>query len=1082
MEQLIINKKSGGTIELLSYENNSTITSAEQIVELIGQDIVKVSIIRSSSIDLAIGDYIEVVGRKYQLNQLPTAKKISEQRYEYELIFEGPQYDLLRVQYIGQDSSMAFTAPDFPLIGTLQNFMSLLVSNLNRVFPGVYSLGTCPNDETKTLNFNEENCLAVLQKLCKEFGQEFEIIGTSTKVINIKKIGQVLGFTYQYGQGKGLFDLRRENVSDKNIITRLYAFGSDKNLKSNYRGYSQRLLLPSPATYIEHASAKAAFGVIESTKVFDDIYPHYKGTVSSIGGTELVFSDSSVPFDLNELDGLGNTKYLVSGTTAKINFLTGGLAGYTFEVNAKNGYSHATKTFTLIKYKDQRGEEFPSATFSTFQIQPGDKYVIIDIMLPDAYVTTAENLLLSKATEYLNQNCAPRVQYSITLDELFLKTYYNEFEGINANYYWVGDYVSIKDDDLLIDKSSRVISFVRDLMNPFRYTLNIADSYEVSLIERMIADNTEVNAIVRLRNLKDARSAKQGWRATQELLNMVFDSDDYFKDGNIRPLSIQTSMLQVGAKSQQFILNVVLEPNYLGNKNSFKINAGFLTHYTVEETIKTWNIGAGIYSLVDDGARYIYAKCNKSNLSDAGILLSTLQIKPNDDANYYHFLVGVLHAVDTSTNVRFISLTYGSTTINGRFIRTGRIQSADGQTWFDLDSNEIKGKISFISQGTTKDLETFDSDISSKIDSKSTRFTSTPIPPYKIGDLWANGEELRKCIAQKNAGESYNIIDWDLATNYDRTKTVIDGGIVTSGTVQLAGDPGNIKAGITGEGNYDSSVRVWAGASFENRGYAPFRVLQSGEVFARKRIEMMNSSNIGQAGICGANTSGESSVRIWAGTDYDNRDNAAFKVLDDGRMYSYAGRIAGFNILGDGLTNSGYNNEAYIVLEHTDLNVTARMGVNVLSSTSGAQALGLFQNLRSWSGTNYGAIFKASGGSLNYAIHADTGKSMLKEALLNGRSYYYESFSALTRSINPSQYDIVVISPSGSSAAITWDNNDNLANGKEVLIFNANNGQILTLNNIIRGYTTFNIEGGGAMTIFFFDGYWYIKSFWNNDF
>jgi hypothetical protein len=38
---------------------------------------------------------------------------------------------------------------------------------------------------------------------------------------------------------------------------------------------------------------------------------------------------------------------------------------------------------------------------------------------------------------------------------------------------------------------------------------------------------------------------------------------------------------------------------------------------------------------------------------------------------------------------------YGSTFIHGRTITTGKIQSVDGSTWFDLDAGEIKGKIEF---------------------------------------------------------------------------------------------------------------------------------------------------------------------------------------------------------------------------------------------------------------------------------------------------------------------------------------------------------------------------------------------------
>ena len=70
--------------------------------------------------------------------------------------------------------------------------------------------------------------------------------------------------------------------------------------------------------------------------------------------------------------------------------------------------------------------------------------------------------------------------------------------------------------------------------------------------------------------------------------------------------------------------------------------------------------------------------------------------------------------------------------------------------------------------------------------------------------------------------------------NYDNTKTTIDGGIVTSGTIQVAGDNKSILAGITGQGTAASSIRFWAGASFENRATAPYRVMQDGSVVMTK--------------------------------------------------------------------------------------------------------------------------------------------------------------------------------------------------------------------------------------------------------
>ena len=63
--------------------------------------------------------------------------------------------------------------------------------------------------------------------------------------------------------------------------------------------------------------------------------------------------------------------------------------------------------------------------------------------------------------------------------------------------------------------------------------------------------------------------------------------------------------------------------------------------------------------------------------------------------NDYYFLVGILHSV--VDGVRVLSITIGTTTISGGLVRTGIISSLDGLTSFNLNTGEIKGKITFSS-------------------------------------------------------------------------------------------------------------------------------------------------------------------------------------------------------------------------------------------------------------------------------------------------------------------------------------------------------------------------------------------------
>ena len=63
----------------------------------------------------------------------------------------------------------------------------------------------------------------------------------------------------------------------------------------------------------------------------------------------------------------------------------------------------------------------------------------------------------------------------------------------------------------------------------------------------------------------------------------------------------------------------------------------------------------------------------------------------------------------------------------------------------------------------------------------------------------------------------------------DQTSTVINGGLVTTGTISF-NDGSVTKAGMTAQGSGDANVRIWAGNTYANRASAAFRVTQGGAV------------------------------------------------------------------------------------------------------------------------------------------------------------------------------------------------------------------------------------------------------------
>lgn len=1092
MEQIII-KRGNTLIPIASKKTATSIKSATQNVALLGDDTLNIVVVSPFKLDFLIGDTTFVYGNIYKLNRLPKVKKNGMYEFEYELEFEGAQYDMMRVTYdltIDTTSNQLADVSGDSLTGNLRRFATVMVSNLNRVFKNMWELGECPDTaEDKTLTFSEsENCLSVIQNLCKEFDTEFEVLysGYSGKyTINFKKIGKTFPYKFEFGKNNGLYQLTRENVSTSNIVTRLKVYGSTENITAKYR--AQRLCLPNRSkrdSYIEDAAAVRKYGIWEARKYFDDIKPSRTGKVEKIfSDSVLKFVDSTM-FDLNEKDESGNTKYLLSETSAKVHFNTGNLAGYEFDVHS---YDHTTHTFTLKKQTDERGNVFPSESTPAFRFSEKDEYKLIDIALPQSYIDEAESELAKQGQTYYNQNSQPKVQYGLSITDSFLASMLSN--ETNGNVIWVGDYIPVKDSDVDVDKSVRVKSFKRDLMKDYSYTLTISDmSITSSITNRVVSELIEHDKAITINQLLDPARARANWRSSREVLNMVFDPDgDYYTD-KIKPASIDTMALSVGAKAMQFGLqNTVFQPNYLGNANRIVYKGGVLTHYTIkEESAVSWILADGDVTLKNENAYYIYAKCSKKDNSGS-IIFSQSQIKANEDVSYYHFFIGVLNSVDSELKARSLALTYGFTMINGRFIKTGRIESADGTTYFDLDNSEIGGKICFTKNGEKKTLEEiaaetlenknyinntlpgildgfknqidgmiemyfgngiptlsnepakdwntnalkdnhlgdmyYDNDsgigyrfskdestykwievrdtgiasaleaasraqdtadgkrrvfvatptppydvgdlwtqgtsgdlmrckfarasgnysssdweravkytddsaltmfingvynstienLTSQIDGKveswfqendpsanwtnndehlgdmwynpSTRdlcyfdikkitignnirryyvwtkvedskaiaayeaaskaqdtadgkrtvFVAEPKPPYQVGDLWVDGKELRRCVTAKTSG-TYVATDWAIAVYYDNTKTTIDGGIVTSGTIQVAGDEKYILAGITGKGSSEDSIRFWAGTTFENRSIAPFRVQQNGKVYMKDAV------------------------------------------------------------------------------------------------------------------------------------------------------------------------------------------------------------------------------------------------------
>lgn len=716
MEQIVVYNRAGKVkTKLYATSKLCAVKSAEQKRVLLGEDTLQIQTESVEPLDLQIGDYCIMYGSQYTLNAMPEPTKEGEHQYKTDLTFEGIQYKLIDVQYRNKDVLGNNTSGSFTLMADLALAMQVLINCLNSHAKAegigeVWMLGDCPNTEYKELTFSNENCLAVLQRLCGEdlFNIEFEIepLGNKQYKLHLRKAGSVFPAAFTFGKGGGVYELKRKNVDSKNVVTRLYVEGGTRNITTKYRNGAQRLRLDGES-YIQQENPVAAMGIKEGAKQFDDIYPHRKGTVTAAGASIFEFVDSSM-FDLNKKDNDGNTEYLQDNTPAKVKFLTGGCAGYELEITK---YDHATKTFKVKAYEDSRGWKIPSQDSEAYRIAKGDTYVLLDIIMPhDPYVTDAEKELLEQGTKYYEKNSQPRVEYELTIKSLYLKRKFGA-DGTVVNLFNVGDYITIRDAEIGVDKAIRIKEFTRNAStDPYDYKVTLSDVVEVSIIERLISDQIETDKIIEINNLTDLAKARANWRTTQELLNMVFDGEGYFDPTHIKPSSIETMMLSVGSRASQFVLqNIVITANSIsGNKPNpnlitIQSNGGVLIHYAIEDKDRSWSIQGGSVTLTTDGAYYVYARCAKAG-STGSIIISQSKINVDDgnSAGNYHFVIGVISSI--FNGYREVTLTYGATRITGRTINCGRIESIDKKTYFDIDNGEIGGKIRFTSGNGTDRL------------------------------------------------------------------------------------------------------------------------------------------------------------------------------------------------------------------------------------------------------------------------------------------------------------------------------------------------------------------------------------------
>lgn len=859
----------------------------------------------SEFIEIPVGAWCEYQGVKYKLGSPENIKKNGTRNIEYTLSL-GTLEDNMSLYKMRNpvDKRLKWSMCAKP-----HELVEAIVWNLNqRDGAGVWKVGECLDAAEQTVEFNHTYVDAALQDVANKFETEWEI---NDYTISLHKVEYFKDdpLPLAYGKGNGFEPgVGRTTQSDELPIKRLYVQGGDRNIDRSKYG-SAELLLPKSQmlvyegrTYQSDAEGysieridKVSDAVKEDSLDCSEIYPSREGTVSAVecidaGKNFYDIIDNSIPAELNFND------YVIEGETATIIFQKGMLAGDDKQFEFK--YNHSERRFELVP-QEIDGVTMPNETFKP---AVGDTYAIFGIMLPDAYIcnntdkTGASWDMFREAARKLYENEDPKFTFTGTLQGLWAKKNWLRVGGRLK----VGGYVLFTDEQFAPDGIPIRITGIKDfLTSPYAPVLEISNSVSGKSVSSQLREIGQ-NEVATDNSIRNAVSyTKRRFRDVRETMAMLEDSMlDNFTN-SINPLTVQTMMMLVGDESLQFRfvasktdLTAVNDGiTYDNAAKQLRIPHGFIQHMTLgigtissshaDSEYKVWEMSEYLSPYLDNGEKkyYLYAKVSRTDTTaKSDFLLSDRAIKMNDVAGYYHLLIGILNS-EYDGERSYVSL-YGFSEILPGRITTDKIVSSDGKTYFDLLLGEIGGNIKFAStDGSMKDV----ADLEKLIGDGNDVFTEQPVPPYKKGDLWVNGKVILKSKVSRESG-NYVAADWVDAVEYDNTKTAIDGGIVTSGTIQLAGDDSTIKAGATGEGTDEASVRFWAGSPKTDKEKAPYRVLQDGSLYASKGV----FSGFLQVPFQDIDVAAEF-------TGYDSEYRAVFVVSDHFNIRSSSGR--GYSIV-----------------------------------------------------------------------------------------------------------------------------------------------------------------------------------------
>lgn len=298
-------------------------------------------------------------------------------------------------------------------------------------------------------------------------------------------------------------------------------------------------------------------------------------------------------------------------------------------------------------------------------------------------------------------------------------------------------------------------------------------------------------------------------------------------------------------------------------------------------------------------------------------------------------------------------------------------------------------------------------DIMAEVGKAATKEELTDAKDTLSSEMASNDEEVRKYI---------DGIDSDIRSDYGTTVSLVKqksdswsvaaGAFYSDGTLRECGGLSvstyftnlfNKKITLDSSGNVKNISKSGLLVTADKTALETKISNVDGKIISSATIETMISNGISEASIRADQISLEGVVTA----------NKYFKINLDGSMHASAGQIAGLKIEGEGLTNQGFDNDAYIILRNDSHKVFAGIGGNVLPASTGTRAVARFTNEESskyFGDVNYSVVCGAKGAVTNVALDMTLGGYVaglrIKNAYMSSGGSTYATAKGIDKNVH----------------------------------------------------------------------------------